>query len=128
VVDPHPNASPELENREMTREVPPTSEPRTLSIDVVERGEVATVTIVGEIDLDTSDEVGRAVTGSSAANRVDVDLAGVSYIDSTGLRSLLTAKTELEIQGRRLRVTKASSIVNRLFEILGVAALLDGSS
>jgi anti-sigma B factor antagonist len=128
VVDPHPKPSPELEDREMNREVPPTSEPRSLSIDVVERGEVATVTIAGEIDLDTSDEVGRALTGSSAANCVDVDLAGVSYIDSTGLRSLLTAKTELEKQGRRLRVTHASSIVNRLCEILGVAALLDGSS
>jgi anti-anti-sigma factor len=112
----------------MNSEVPSTSEPRTLSIDVVERGEVATVTIVGEIDLDTSDEVGGALTGSATANCVDVDLAGVSYIDSTGLRSLLTAKTELERQGGRLRVTNASSIVNRLFEILGVAALLNGSS
>ena len=73
-----------------------------MSIEVDEHDDVTVVTVNGEIDLDTSDEFGLALVGGATMGRVDVDLTGVSYIDSAGLRSLLTARTELEKQGMQM--------------------------
>jgi anti-anti-sigma factor len=97
------------------------------SLDVDEGDDVVTVRVSGEIDLDTNSEFGQALTGVPAVLRVDVDLGEVSYMDSAGLRSLLTARADVEQRGGRLRVVKASAIVSRLFEIAGVADLFDGS-
>ena len=110
----------------MERDATSAAESRRMSIEVDERDDVTVVTVNGEIDLDTSDEFGRALVSGATPGRVDVDLTGVSYIDSAGLRSLLTARTDLEEQGKRLRVVSASTIVTRLFEIAGVADLLTG--
>ena len=102
-----------------------TPEPRRFSLDVEERDDALTVTVSGDVDLDTSDEFRRAL-GGSAAPRVDVDLADVTYMDSAGLRSLLTARADVEQRGGQLRVVSASKIVSRLFEIAGVADLFNG--
>jgi anti-sigma B factor antagonist len=102
-------------------------EPRGFSLDVDAGDDVVTVTAHGEIDLDTSDEFGQALTASTTARQVNVDLADVSYMDSAGLRALLTARADAEQRSGQLRVVKASSIVSRLFEIAGVADLFDGS-
>ena len=45
-------------------------------------------------------------------------------MDSSGLRLLLVAKAEAEASGRTLDVTAASSIVERLFEVTGLADVL----
>lgn len=111
---------------QMEREATSAAESRRMSIGVDEHDDVTVVTVNGEIDLDTSDEFGRALVGGATTGRVDVDLNGVSYIDSAGLGSLLTARTELEEQGMQMRVVSASTIVTRLFEIAGVADLLNG--
>jgi anti-anti-sigma factor len=103
-----------------------TPESRRFSLVVDERDDALVVTVSGDVDLDTSDEFGRAL-GSSAAALVDVDLADVTYMDSAGLRSLLTARADVEQRGGRLRVVGVSSIVSRLFEIAGVADLFDAS-
>jgi stage II sporulation protein AA (anti-sigma F factor antagonist) len=95
-----------------------------LTIDIEEAGGTATMTVHGEVDLDSVDQLSDALTSVSEAAQVDVDLADVSYMDSGGLRALLTAKGDLEHRGGRLRVIVASSTVDRLFEIAGVAELL----
>src|SRR5262245_52769189 len=103
-----------------------TPESRRFSLDAEEGDDVLTVTVSGDVDLDTSDEFGHAL-GGSIAPLVNVDLAEVTYMDSAGLRSLLTARAAIEQRGGQLRVVKVSSIVGRLFEIAGVADLFDGS-
>jgi anti-anti-sigma factor len=101
-----------------------TPEPRRFSLDVEERDGALLVTVGGDVDLDTSEEFGQAL-GHSAAPLVNVDLTDVTYMDSAGLRSLLTARAELEQRGGKLRVVSTSNIVSRLFEIAGVADLFD---
>ena len=49
----------------------------------------------------------------------------VTYIDSTGLRVLLTARDAAAEAGGDLRVSATSSIVARLIEITGSGELLD---
>jgi anti-sigma B factor antagonist len=100
------------------------TDPARLTIDLDIAAGTATLTVHGEIDLDTIGELSDAFGRLGSSAHVDVDLADVSYMDSGGLRSLLTAKSDIEQLGGRLRVTAASSIVDRLFEIAGVAEIL----
>jgi anti-sigma B factor antagonist len=95
-----------------------------VTIDVDATAEATVLTVHGEIDMDTIDQLTAALSTVVPTAHVLVDLADVSYMDSGGLRSLLTAKTEIERQGGNLRVTTASAIVDRLIDIAGVADLL----
>jgi anti-anti-sigma factor len=92
----------------------------------VDRGDESTtvVTVRGEIDLETSTELSAVLAGLEWPGDVDIDLAGVTYIDSTGLRALLTARDAATEAGGTLRVSATSSIVARLIEITGCNDLL----
>jgi anti-anti-sigma factor len=96
-----------------------------LSVKVDQAGESAVVTVHGEIDLESSGELTAVLAGLESSGTVDVDLAGVSYIDSTGLRSLLAARDAAAAEGGTLRVSATSSIVARLIEITGANELLN---
>ena len=95
-----------------------------LTIDVGVLDDTATLTVRGEIDLDTVDMFTSALTDARSCRRVDVDLADVTYMDSAGLRRLITANDDIQQHGGRLRVITASNIVSRLIQIAGVDALL----
>ncbi len=88
-------------------------------------GEPTTVTVAvrGEIDLDTSGELSAAFAALGQPTRVEVDLGGVEYMDSTGLRVLLAARSDLDDRGAEMEVVRASSIVVRLLEITGLGEL-----
>jgi anti-anti-sigma factor len=96
----------------------------SVTVDEGERGPI--VTVSGEIDLETSPELGAVLASlDPPGGEVDVDLAGVTYIDSTGLRALLTARDAAREGGGSLRVSATSSIVARLIEITGCQDLLE---
>ena len=67
-------------------------QPGALSVTVDNDGDLATVTVSGEIDLETSADLGAVLAGLDGDGDVRLDLGEVSYIDSTGLRVLLTAR------------------------------------
>lgn len=78
------------------------------------------VSLVGEVDADTcslfdSMLVEGLVTGS------DVDLSGVSFMDSSGLRVLIAHHQRLADTDRPLRILHPSRPVSRLLEITGLA-------
>src|SRR5262245_6437237 len=84
------------------------------------------VSVTGEIDLETSPELGAVLANLEPAGAdVDIDLAGVTYIDSTGLRALLTARDAAREAGGSLRVSATSNIVARLIDITGCHELLE---
>lgn len=95
-----------------------------LSIAVADDQWATTVTVRGEIDLETTADLSSALANLKGSSAVHLDLTGVDYMDSTGLRALLLAKEEAERDGRTLQVTAASNIVTRLIEITGVNGLL----
>jgi anti-sigma B factor antagonist len=99
--------------------------PTPLSITVEREGRAARVVVSGEIDLETSTDLATALAELGDADDVRVDLSSVDYMDSTGLRALLTAKDESARSGGQLRVSAASHIVARLIEITGVDDLLE---
>jgi anti-anti-sigma factor len=86
--------------------------------------------VAGEVDQLNAgmltDAFAAVLQGSEGT--VFVDLGGVTYLDSSGLRVLLSQRLAFEAAGRLLVVTEASAILRRLFEVVGVTGLLLGSN
>jgi anti-anti-sigma factor len=54
-----------------------------------------------------------------------VDLAAVTFMDSTGLTTLMDAQLAARENGWRFGIRRASPAVRRVFELAGVGDLLD---
>ena len=102
------------------------SEEAPLSVDSAVEGGVARVTLRGELDLDQAgtlaDELSALTT--KGATSVTVDVSGLNFIDSSGLRALLSAREQLDAAGASLRLTDLSPAVERVLEMTGTRALL----
>lgn len=89
------------------------------------------ITLVGEVDIATIDSLDEAVANEFDPGdgqrwpTVVIDLAGVSFMDSTGLRTLIATHESLRQDGRSLVLIVGTGPVSRLFEIAGVASTLD---
>ena len=97
-----------------------------LDISVERHGEGATVSVTGEVDLETSTTLSESLAALRDCREVHLDLSNVDYMDSTGLRAVLVAKDDAASAGRLLDIVAASSIVSRLIEITGVDGLVTG--
>jgi anti-anti-sigma factor len=53
-----------------------------------------------------------------------VDCRELTFIDSYGLRALLSTQRNLESEGRRLRVANLSPSIRRTFDVTGVTGVL----
>lgn len=80
---------------------------------------VLVVAPVGEIDLATVDQV-RAAFAQHAGGPVVLDLRGVQFLDSSGLRVVLEQVQRAAEQGFPLRVVRGPEDVQRLFEMTGI--------
>lgn len=87
---------------------------------------VAQVTLQGELDLDRANEVADELSGllDGGATRVIVDVGGLSFLDSSGLRALLTAREKLDSGGATLELANLSPAVERVLDMTGTRALL----
>ena len=106
--------------------------PRPAPLDVrVEKHQGAPVVHVrGELDLSTCEQVETALAQAEGANppTLVLDLSGVSFMDSTGVRTLLQADSRARRDGRRLlliappepaaRVLRVT-LLDRRFEFIG---------
>ena len=100
------------------------SEPVALSISVelVEGRAAVNVYIAGEIDMSNVAVVSRAIDDAAAmAPHVRLDLAHVSFIDCSGVRTLLLAKNRLKELGGEFSILALSHRVERLLELTGTS-------
>ncbi len=77
------------------------------------------VALVGELDLSTVAKVQeelRRVEASSPATLV-VDLSKLTFLDSTGLRCIVTADERARTEGRRIVIVRGPDAVQRVFAI-----------
>lgn len=84
------------------------------------------ITVSGEIDLDNVAEVERELqaTIENTTRSVELDLSGLEYIDSAGLRCLFTLSARLELLQVQLcfRVRRTSP-ARKAIEISGLDAV-----
>jgi len=73
----------------------------------------------GELDLSTIERVEEAIERAelTGAPLVVIDLRALTFLDSTGLRTIVTADQRARRAGRRLVVRKGPETVHRVFTI-----------
>jgi len=97
----------------------PTEDPRLdFSTDID-----GALVLQGEIDSYTAPELAERLATVPPVEVVDV--AGVTFIDSSGLRTLVEAHQARTADGTRLLLRAPSAAVQRLLEISGLAGHLD---
>jgi anti-sigma B factor antagonist len=73
------------------------------------------IEVVGEIDASTAGQLSQAI--DELDGDVVIDVAGVSFIDSSGIRALIGAQQALEAQSSVLTIRNPSPAVLRLFQL-----------
>ena len=81
--------------------------------------------LTGELDVATSGDLDERLSTSAPASTVRVDLSGISFIDSSGLRILLEQHQRFEAAGGSLRLVNVSTPAMRLLEMAGLQDHLD---
>lgn len=83
------------------------------------------VALAGECDLSGREELASVLLAAVAgADAVFVDLADLTFMDSSGLHGLVTAHQAARKAGRRLYVVNAGGPVAAVLDLTGVGALL----
>jgi anti-anti-sigma factor len=86
----------------------------------------AVVALAGELDINTSSRVEQELHRvEGTASTIVLDLRGLSFIDSTGLRLVVTADTRARKHGRRFAVVPGSEGVQRVFRVTSLDKRLD---
>ncbi len=87
---------------------------------------ISTIRFAGDVDLRAEESTAALLRSvPPSATGVLLDLAGVSFIDSSGLRSLVTIKQEVEERGSRLFLTRPAPPVTQLLEIAGMSTFFE---
>jgi anti-anti-sigma factor len=88
------------------------------------------VTVTGEIDLSTADILHAGLLGVLSArqpHRIEVDLAGVTFMACAGLTALVAAGQAAARIGCPLRITNPQPIVRRILDLTGLLDVLTAS-
>jgi anti-anti-sigma factor len=83
----------------------------------------AVIAVAGEIDGATAPELDSALRHFERES-VTVDLSGVTFIDSSGLGTLVKAHKRIRVAGGRLTVTGPQPNVRKVFEISRLGGML----
>ena len=89
-----------------------------MSIRVLDHDGIVTVSLAGEIDLETSPEVRRTLLEQLADGRaLHVDMAEVNYIDSSGIASLVEAHQRAQDRGQEFVLVRVSAPVMKVLRL-----------
>jgi len=95
----------------------------TLTLQSARDGDTHAITVSGELDVASAPDLEAELLAVEAtdARTIMVDLAGLQFIDSTGLRLLLNAYARSRADSDRLALLRPTDGVFRVFEIAGLA-------
>lgn len=86
----------------------------------------ARLTLEGELDLASSTQVEEQLAGLEAQRptRIVIDLGGLAFIDSTGLRTLIQADQRAREAGTEMILRPGDDSIQRVFELTGALDVL----
>ena len=94
-----------------------------MSISVHRSADVAVIMVAGDVDLSTAplleDQISDVIAGGGLS-LVEVDLAQVPFLDSSGIAVLLNGRRRADEHGVSYRVVRANGIPRTVLEITGV--------
>ena len=85
--------------------------------------QAVTLSLSGRLDTVTAPALDSAIRELDGSTDLTLDMAGVSYISSAGLRVLLSAQKKLQKTGS-LKLTNVCADVMEVFEMTGFAEIL----
>jgi anti-sigma B factor antagonist len=105
-------------------ETEPSIPPTELRCEVSRNGDAAWVQPFGELDLDTVHRIEAALEelrGDECADLV-LDLRGLTFMDSTGLRLVIRWDTAAREDGFNFAIVPGEDVVQRVFQLTGMDA------
>lgn len=93
--------------------------PGQLTIDTTTDGDEVVLALRGELDLTSAPVFERELVAAESSNprRVVIDLSGLEFMDSTGLRALLIARERAQENGHELALRRGPRQVQRVLEL-----------
>ena len=78
------------------------------------------ITVAGDVDLASAEDLrlGLIALIGSARRNIGLDLSGVTYINSAGLRTLTAVHARVSANGASFRLTRMSPVVIRFLELV----------
>ena len=95
----------------------------SIGVDAPEDGGRATVTVRGDVDIATSPELARVVREELAKRAVLVDLRGVAFMDSSGVRVLNRLTQQAAEDGAELRI--CDDLSDPVVQVLRLTGMMD---
>ena len=98
------------------------------AFETAERAALALVTLEGELDLLATSELEPELdrlAEEPGLDTVALDLRGLEFLDSSGLRLVVVTERRLREAGRRLVLVRGPQPVQRVFEITRMTERLD---
>jgi anti-sigma B factor antagonist len=98
-----------------------------LTLTTSHEQEAVRVSLAGELDLSsalTFDEELRRIENEEPGTLV-LDLNDLKFMDSTGLRLIISANARATRDGRRFAIANASKAINRILRLTGMHDRLD---
>ena len=95
-----------------------------MRIDKNLEGEKLELAVVGRLDTTTAPELDQELKASlEGVKELVLDLAGLEYISSAGLRVLLGAQRRMNQQGS-MKLVHVNELVMEVFEVTGFSTIL----
>ena len=95
-----------------------------MTIEIKRNGAEVTIVLVGRLDTTTAPALDKIINEDIGnANSLVLDLSGLEYISSAGLRVLLAAQKKMQKVGS-MRVTGVCESVMEVLEMTGFADIL----
>ena len=99
---------------------------RSFDVEVRTEDDVSVVSVAGTVDAVTAPRLAEALQAEVAAGRprLVVDLSGVDYVSSAGLRVILAGVKAARSGGGGLAVAAVRAPVRQVFELAGLTIIV----
>ena len=96
-----------------------------MTINKAAEGQKLTITLEGRLDTTTAPDLEKELQSSlSDVTELVINISGLEYISSAGLRVLLSAQKIMNKQGE-MSVTGVTEDIMEIFEVTGFSDILD---
>lgn len=97
-----------------------------LDINIARNGDIILVEVNGRIDSMTANQFGEALNNTIEDGNINVvvDLGGVEYMSSAGLREIVAALKKAKRASGDVRVAQPTDRVMEVFEMAGLDTIL----
>lgn len=97
-----------------------------MTVNIERNYELITLKISGRLDTATAMNLEKIINDlPEDTKELVLDMSGVEYLSSAGIRVLLGAYKKMSINQGTMRIEKACDMVREVFEMTGLLAMLE---